>query len=82
MTFIRQQQEAISDLFTHAFEYNASNGVLYKGDAAAGASKAGLVWRISKFTYDANQSVTDIQWASGTADFQFAWDSRATYTYT
>lgn len=82
MAFIRQQLEGISDLYTHAFDYSGGNNVIYKGDAKAGASKASPLWRIAKFTYDGNSQVTDIQWASGTSDFQFIWDNRAGFTYT
>lgn len=81
MSFINQEKQAISDLYQHQFEYTNTSFVVYKGDADPGRAVSATGWRISKFTYDANWNVTGIQWASGTADFQFVWNDRANYTY-
>lgn len=66
--------------FTTAIEYNAADNPLYVGDAAAGTGKSESKWRIKKLIYSGS-NVTDIQWASGSASFNVAWDDRTTYTY-
>lgn len=79
--YINQELEAAADAYLHAFEYNASNQVVYKGDAGPGTAKSYAGWRISKFTYDANGNVTDIQWAGGTNTFSQIWNNRAVLVY-
>lgn len=65
-------------------EYSAGN-LIYKGYAKPGASTAEDVWQIAQLTYSGSD-VTQVDWpqdSNGIAsnDFRFAWDDRATYTY-
>ena len=64
-----------------AFENNANGQPVYIGYAEAGTAKTAPKWQIRKITYDANNFITDIQFASGTANFDKIWNSRDTYTY-
>ena len=66
--------------YTQTMAYNASNMVEYVGKAEANSDKAGSVWQIQKLTYNANNGVTDIQFASGTTNFVNIW-SGATINY-
>jgi hypothetical protein len=53
---------------------------VYVADAEAGSGKSDEKWRIKKLIYSGS-NVTDIQWAGGSTSFKFAWDDRATYSY-
>jgi hypothetical protein len=59
--------------------------LLYVGEAREGVADSGAGWRIKKFTYDANDNMTqaDYPQAGGleSSEFEFIWDSRASYTY-
>lgn len=54
---------------------------LYIGHAAPGTATTATAWQIQKITYDANNNITDVQFASGSNDYGFAWDSRTGYSY-
>lgn len=65
-------------------EYSGGN-LIYKGYAKPGADTAEDVWQIAQLTYSGSD-VTQVDWpqdSNGVAsnDFRFAWDDRATYTY-
>ncbi len=62
-------------------EYDASNNPVYIGFAAPGMAPDAPAWQIKKFTYDVNGNVTDIQFASGSNDYDKVWDNRASYSY-
>lgn len=59
----------------------AGNLVLYAGRADPGATSSEAKWQIYKLTYDGNDNVTDIKWASGDLLFNKIWDNRASYIY-
>lgn len=61
-------------------EYSGTN-VIYIGEAQPGSATSSAVWRIKKLTYNAQNMVTDIQWAGGNAKFDKIWNNRASYTY-
>lgn len=70
--------------YTQAFDNtggSTSKLTLYVGKAQPGSAKSSAVWQIYKLTYDANDNVTDIQWANGALDFNNVWNDRATFTY-
>ena len=54
---------------------------LYIGKTYPGKGKAEPFWKICKLTYDANGSVTDVQWASGNTEYDKVWNSRSSYVY-
>ena len=73
----------IHDLYTIEIEYDGKNNPIYVGEAVPGSDTktSSKIWRIMKITYDVNNNATAIKWANGSRAFQFAWDSRATYTF-
>lgn len=81
------QGELIQDSFDYESflgEYSGTN-LIYSGYARPGSLTSAGVWQISKQTYDGNGNVTAVQWPQvngiASADYQFIWDNRATYTY-
>lgn len=62
-------------------DYNSGTNPIYIGIANPGTATSAASWQIRKLTYDANNNVTAIQWAGGSADFATAWDSRASASY-
>lgn len=84
------QGNVIQDSYTGdmAFrgEYDVDDNLIYKGYARPGADEAAAVWQIALLDYDADNNVTSITWPQGangaaSSEFIFAWDDRATYTY-
>lgn len=63
------------------FEYDGSNNLIYQAWASPGSVTSAAVWRIRKLTYNGVPLVTNIQFPAGSPAFAFAWDSRATYSY-
>jgi hypothetical protein len=58
----------------------------YVGLARPGAVEGDLVWQIRMNTYDENDVLTSTTWPENpsghaSADFQFSWTDRASYTY-
>lgn len=53
---------------------------IYIGEAEAGTPTSTAQWRIKRIDNTNNPDV-DIRWANGSADFNKAWDNRASYTY-
>lgn len=69
------------DVVSYSTRYDqVSTTLAYKGEAIIGASEASPLWRIQKLVYGTDGDVT-ITWATGTTDFRFVWDDRATLTY-
>lgn len=68
-------------IYTTAIAYDSSNNPEYVGEAKLGSSQSAAVWRIKKITYDADNNPTDVNWASGTSEFDKKWGDRTTYTY-
>ncbi len=73
------ETSTIETLYTQALAYSGSN-VEYVGLAKPGSSKAAAVWQIRKLTYSGS-NVTDVQFASGNANFDKIWNSRTGYSY-
>lgn len=63
------------------FSYNSSKLTEFQGWAAPGSLAASSVWRIIKYTYNADFLVTDIQFADGDSNFDNVWDDRAGLDY-
>lgn len=63
-------------------EYDGSSNPIYIGIAAPGVLNGDSYWQIRKLTFDGNNNVTAIQYASGTSNFDKIWDSRSDGTYT
>lgn len=63
-------------------DYDGGSNVVYLGRAQPGTSSTATTgWQIRKYTYDGSSNVTVVQFASGTNDYDKAWSSRASYTY-
>lgn len=65
---------------------DANGNPIYLGRALIGTATSELKWQIQFLTWDANNSVTSVTWAqnsegNASGDYEFAWDSRAGYTY-
>jgi hypothetical protein len=67
--------------YQQKLDYQGGTFVVYIGWATPGASTANPVWKIRKFTYDANNNVTAIQYANADVGFTQIWDNRASLTY-
>lgn len=70
----------ISDIIIR-MSYDANQNVEYVGKAAAGAATSDDTWQITNLTYDVNQNVTAVLYASGDKKFDKIWDDRALYVY-
>ena len=66
---------------TALFDYSGGSVPVYIGLALPGAATSAASWQIKKFTYDANNNVTAIKYAGGTAQFTNIYDDRASLTY-
>lgn len=65
---------------------DASGNPIYIGRAKVGTAAGESKWQIQFLAWDANNSVTSVTWpqnAEGnpSAEYEFEWDERATYTY-
>lgn len=61
----------------------ASQTVLYIGQARTGALNSEAVWSIQRITFiTPGQDDLDIEWANGRPNFENVWDDRAILTYT
>lgn len=54
---------------------------VYIGWATPGVATTDAKWKIRKFTYNADGSVSQIQYASGDVGFNFIWNNRTSLTY-
>lgn len=61
-------------------EYSGSNAI-YIGTARPGTATSSDKWVIQKITYDGSNNVTQVDFANSSAEPQFIWDDRASYTY-
>ena len=67
---------------TIKLDYDGGTNAIYVGECPPGTATSANFWRIKKLTYDANDNVTDVKWASKEAiAFTVNWDGRAGYTY-
>jgi len=65
---------------------DASGNVLYLGRAKVGADESDAVWQISFHAWDATEALTSRTWpendeSNASAEYEFVWDDRATYTF-
>lgn len=65
---------------------DANGNPIFLGRAKVGTATSEAIWQIRAIAYDANQGVTDITWpenseGNASAEFEFVWDDRATYTF-
>ena len=69
--------------YQQIFDYQGgtSGQPIYVGWATVGASQNSPVWKIRKFTYDANNQILKIQFANGDVGFKSVWANRTGYTY-
>lgn len=65
--------------YVTAMEYDAGGNLIYMGKAPVASAKSDSKWRIKKFTYDANNNLVDIKFASD--KFDKIWDNRTSYGY-
>lgn len=69
------------EIYTKVLDYDASNNILYSGEALPGSGKAAAVWQIKKYLYDASSNLTDIQYANGNKNYTNVWNDRASLSY-
>lgn len=65
---------------------DANGNILYLGRAKAGTATTATKWQISFHAWDANNALTSRTWpqndeSNASTEYEFAWDSRAGYTY-
>jgi len=65
---------------------DGSGNPIYIGRAKVGSGEDEPRWQISYHTWDANDSLTGKFWpedadGAASANYEFVWDDRATYTY-
>ena len=70
---------------TKRLSYSGTN-LQYIGIARVGATTNEAVWQIFQLTYDGSGNLTSQIWPKNSAgipsnEFEFAWDSRAAYSY-
>lgn len=64
-----------------AVDYDARKNPLYVGRASPGSPRSAAVWQIRKNVFDAQGSLTDIQFANGSMAFDAVWNDRASLSY-
>ena len=67
-------------------ENDGNGNPIYLGRAKAGTATTEPYWQIRAIAYDGNQGVTDVTWpqndeGNASAEYEFTWSDRATYTY-
>lgn len=59
-----------------------SDEVIYRGEAAPGASDFDPVWRVRRMTVSMDGGISiATAWANGSDDFVHPWSARSTFTY-
>lgn len=82
MAVTGQVQAKVQSDDGYIYRYDNTDGQpIYEGAAAPGSSTSATVWRIKKFTYDANGGVTSILYAGGAKNFATAWTGRTSASY-
>jgi pantothenate kinase-related protein Tda10 len=67
---------------TQAIDYDTvSSMAIYQGWAVPGTPKTAAAWKICKFTLNASNQTTDIQWANGSLAYNSVWNNRAGLSY-
>lgn len=77
---LTRQEENISSL-SFRLDFDSSNNLIYLGLAKIGSKDSDSAWQIRKFTYDASNNLTNIEWAGEDSLFDKVWDNRTTYNY-
>jgi hypothetical protein len=82
MPKLKNEQEVLSRNQPLTFKgyYDASNNLIYGCWSFPGLTTAQAGWMIGKYTWDASNNCTDIQWADGGAFTQIP-DNRVGLTY-
>jgi hypothetical protein len=62
-------------------DYNGGTNPVYVGNAAPSTATSISAWQIKYITYDGNSNPLTVTFASGSPNFAFVWDNRATYSY-
>ena len=73
--------ESRTSFVSELFDYAGGSNIIYHGIAHPGALASEAKWQIKKFTYDASNNITKIEWAGGTSENDKIWNSRTTYIY-
>lgn len=71
----------LDDERRQVFDYDGGTAVIYVGKAHPSTLKSEAGWQIRKFSYSGSL-ITEINFASGTSNFDKVWNDRATYDYT
>lgn len=66
--------------YQQVFDYGSRTDMqpVYVGWATPGVATSAASWMIRKFTYNADGSISQIQFAAGDVGFKAIWDNRAT----
>jgi len=64
--------------YQQKLDYVGGTQPIYIGWATPGVADTDAKWKIRKLTYDANNNVTNIQYANGDVGFGQIWANRAT----
>ena len=82
MPKLRNEQEVASRPQTFTFKgyYDASNNLIYGCWSPTGNTTSEATWMIGKYTWDASNNCTDIQWADG-GNFSQIPDNRLSLSY-
>lgn len=70
----------VDGAYTLLLFYDGSGNVEYECKAVPGTASDAIGWQICKFTYSSG-SLISVTWASGSDEFRFVADDRASYTY-
>jgi hypothetical protein len=62
-------------------DYSGGSVAIYVGFAAPGTAEDETEWKVMKLTYNPDDNMTQLDWASGNADYDKKWTDRATYVY-
>jgi len=67
-------------------EYDGSNNPIYIGRAKVGVLPGEVKWQLQSLSYDGSDNLISIEWpqnaaGNASAEYEFEYDERATYTY-
>jgi len=71
--------ENLTDRLDTRLAYDGSGNTEYVGYATAGTATSATAWAVKKLIYSAG-ALSSVLWANK-AQFNCAWDDRASYTY-
>lgn len=61
--------------------YDDDDNVVYIGLAKAGTAEDEEEWQIKRMSYDGDDNLIAVEFASGVISFTHVWDDRTTYAY-